>query len=174
MSSYKKYFISMFLLLFSSALLAQSLRITGKVFDNFDETLPGVTVMLRGSTTGTITDGNGEFTITVPSDTCVLTFSFIGYKTEEVKIGDARIITVRMKEEEKELDEVVVVAFGQQKKSSMISSIQTVNTKDLKIPSSNLTTTFAGKIPGLSLIKPQENPEMTTRNFCSWCNYIWL
>ncbi|MGI6078879.1 MAG: carboxypeptidase-like regulatory domain-containing protein, partial [Fastidiosipilaceae bacterium] len=149
MSSYKKYFISMFLLLFSSALLAQSLRITGKVFDNFDETLPGVTVMLRGSTTGTITDGNGEFTITVPSDTCVLTFSFIGYKTEEVKIGDARIITVRMKEEEKELDEVVVVAFGQQKKSSMISSIQTVNTKDLKIPSSNLTTTFAGKIPGV-------------------------
>jgi TonB-linked SusC/RagA family outer membrane protein len=149
MSSYKKYFITMSLLLFASALFAQSLRITGKVFDNFDETLPGVTVMLRGSTTGTITDSNGEFTITVPSDTCVLTFSFIGYKTEEVKIGDARIITVRMKEEEKELDEVVVVAFGQQKKSSMISSIQTVNTKDLKIPSSNLTTAFAGKIPGV-------------------------
>lgn len=134
---------------FSLPMFSQGIQMTGKVFDNFDETLPGVTVLIRGTTTGTTTDEKGEFSLTVPSDTCVLVFSFIGYKTEEIKIGKSRIITVKMEETEQELDEVVVVAFGQQKKTSMISSIQTVSTKDLKVPSSNLTTAFAGKIPGI-------------------------
>lgn len=134
----------------SFSLYAQSIKVTGKVLDNFDEMLPGVTIRVRGmEAIGTVTDVNGEFNLTVPSDTCVLLFSFIGYKTEGVKIGKSRIITVRMKEAEQELDEVVVVAFGKQKKASMISSIQSVDTKDLKIASSNLTTAFAGKIPGI-------------------------
>ncbi|MDD4697863.1 MAG: TonB-dependent receptor [Fermentimonas sp.] len=149
MNSYKRNIILLFLLLFTSVLNAQNIQVTGKVFDNFNEILPGASVMVRGSTTGTITDLNGEFNLNVPSDTCVLVFTFIGYKTEEVKIGNSRIITVRMREEEQELDELVVVAFGQQKKASMISSIQTVNTKDLKVPSSNLTSAFAGRIPGI-------------------------
>jgi TonB-linked SusC/RagA family outer membrane protein len=149
MNNNKKKLSLTLLLLCSFTMFSQNFQITGKVFDNFDGTLPGVTVIVRGSTTGTTTDANGEFNLIVPSDTCVLVFSFIGYKTEEVRIGESRIITVRMKEEERELDEVVVVAFGQQKKTSMVSSIQTVSTKELKIPSSNLTSAFAGRIPGI-------------------------
>lgn len=149
MNNNKKKLSLTLLLLCSFTMFSQNFQITGKVFDNFDGTLPGVTVIVRGSTTGTTTDANGEFNLIVPSDTCVLVFSFIGYKTEEVRIGESRIITVRMKEEERELDEVVVVAFGQQKKTSMISSIQTVSTKELKIPNSNLTSAFAGRIPGI-------------------------
>jgi TonB-linked SusC/RagA family outer membrane protein len=98
---------------------------------------------------GTSTNVNGEFTITVPSDTCVLQFSFLGYQPEEVRIGNKRVIAVTLKEKTESLDEVVVVAFGKQKKESVIASIQTINMKDLKIPGSNLTTAFAGKIPGI-------------------------
>lgn len=149
MNRCKVILIFLFLYFSSLTLSSQDIQLTGKVTDDFDETLPGVTVAIRGTSLGTSTDINGEFTLTVPSDSSVLIFSYIGYKTEEIKVGKSRIITVRMKEAEQELDEVVVVAFGKQKKTSMISSIETINTKDLRVPGSNLTSAFAGKIPGV-------------------------
>ena len=125
------------------------IRITGTVSDNFGELLPGVAVVLRGTTTGTSTDSNGEFTLTVPSDTSVLQFRFIGYRMQEVVVGNRKIIAVTMQEESTELGEVTIVAFGTQKRESIVSSIQTVNTKELMVPSSNLTTAFAGRIAGM-------------------------
>ena len=127
----------------------QGIRITGSVTDNFGEPLPGVAVLVKGTTEGTSANANGEFSITVPSDTSVLQFSYIGYQVQEVVVGNRRIIPVIMKEAVTELTEVTVVAFGQQKKASVIASIETVNTKDLQIASSNLTAAFAGKIPGI-------------------------
>ncbi len=127
----------------------QNIRIIGSVSDDFGETMPGVSVLIRGTSQGTATDTNGEFVLTVPSDTCVLRFTFLGYQTQEVKVGSKRVIPVTMKEATESLEEVVVVAFGRQKKESVISSIQSVNTKDLRIPGSNLTSAFAGKIPGI-------------------------
>ena len=130
--------------------LAQpGIRITGIVYDNFEEPTPGVSVVIRGSTVGTTTSGNGEFTITVPSDTSVLQFRFIGYQTQEVVVGNRTVLAVFMKEEAAELGEVVVVAFGTQKKESVIASIETVRVDDLRVPSSNLTTSFAGRMAGL-------------------------
>ena len=127
----------------------QGIRVNGAVSDNFGELLPGVAVVVRGTTTGTSTDGNGEFTITVPSDTSVLQFRFIGYRMQEIVVGSRRMIAVTMQEASTELEEVTIVAFGTQKKESVIASIESVNTKDLKIASSNLTSAFAGKIPGV-------------------------
>ena len=133
-----------------SLLAQQGIRVTGTVSDNYGELLPGVTIMVKGSpTTGTATDANGEFSITVPSESTVLQFSYIGYQMQEVTVGNRRIISINMLEEMTELSEVTVVAFGQQKKQSVIASVETVNTKDLKIASSNLTAAFAGKIPGV-------------------------
>jgi TonB-linked SusC/RagA family outer membrane protein len=128
---------------------AQDIPVTGAVSDDRGEALPGVMVAVRGTTLGTTTDANGEFRITVPSDTCVLQFSYIGYRKQEVTIGSRRIITVVMEEEVAELGEVTVVAFGVQKKASVIASVETVKIKDLKIPATNLTSAFAGKIPGV-------------------------
>ncbi|MDR1720252.1 MAG: TonB-dependent receptor [Dysgonamonadaceae bacterium] len=128
---------------------AAAIRVTGKVMDDFNNGITGVSVVVRGTLSGTNTDINGEFSISVPSDTCVLLFSYLGYQTEEVKVGNNRILAVTLREKAESLDEVVVVAFGKQKKESVVSSIETVNVKDLKIPSSNLTTAFAGKIPGI-------------------------
>ena len=128
----------------------QGIHVTGTVSDNFGERVPGVSVILRGSaSTGTITDANGEFSLTVPSDTSVLQFSYIGYRMQEIKVGNLKIITVTMQEDVAELGEVVVVAFGTQKKESVISAITTVNPSELKVPSSNLTTALAGKIAGV-------------------------
>ncbi|MDR1860197.1 MAG: TonB-dependent receptor [Bacteroidales bacterium] len=128
---------------------AQNIRVTGTVADEDGELLPGVSVVVRGTTQGTVTNPSGEYSISVPSDTCTLQFSFIGFVTENAKVGSRRIITVRLREAAAMLGDVTVVAFGTQKKESVIASIETVNTKDLKIASSNLTTAFAGRIPGI-------------------------
>ena len=143
----------------------QGIRINGAVSDNFGELLPGVSVVVRGSATGTSTDGNGEFTITVPSDTSVLQFRFIGYRMQEVVVGSRRMIAVTLLEETTELSEVTIVAFGTQKKESVVSSIQTVNTKDLHVPSSNLTTAFAGKMAGVIAYQTSGEPGYDNAEF---------
>ena len=129
--------------------MQQGIRITGTVSDNMGELLPGVTIMIKGTSTGTSTDINGEFSINIPSDTCVLQFSFIGYETQDVVVGNRRIIAVILSETSISIDEVTIVAFGTQKKESVLGSITTLNTKELKVPSSNLTTALAGRVSGL-------------------------
>jgi TonB-linked SusC/RagA family outer membrane protein len=150
-SSRLKTILFVLFLIFSGTgmMYAQGIRITGKVLDDFNKEIPGALVVVRGTTNGTTTNTNGEFALTVPSDTCVLRFSFIGYEPREVTVGKQRILSVTMKEATTEIEEVVVVAFGTQKKASAVASIEAVNVKDLKIASSNLTAAFAGKIPGV-------------------------
>ena len=149
-----------------SAIRAQpGIRVTGKVSDDDGEVLPGVNVIVRGSNTGTSTDMNGEFTITVPGDTSVLQFRFIGYKTQEVMVGKQRILAVTMQEAAAELGEVVVVAFGTQKKESVIGSISTVNIKDLKTPTSNLTTALAGNMSGVIAYQRSGEPGQDNADF---------
>jgi TonB-linked SusC/RagA family outer membrane protein len=123
--------------------------VTGTVSDHTGELMPGVNVVIRSTTTGVVTDRNGEFTVNVPADTSVLQFSFVGYQKQDVIVGARRVIAVTLNEEAAKLDEVTIVAFGKQKKESVIASIESVRMSDLKQPSSNLTSAFAGKIPGL-------------------------
>ena len=130
-------------------LAQQGIRVTGTVSDNAGGLLPGVAVVVVGTTVGATTDVNGEFNITVPDATAVLEFSFLGFQTQEVVVGNRRIIAVVMQEAAAEIDELVIVAFGTQKKESIVSSITTVKPSDLKVPSSNLTTSFAGRIAGV-------------------------
>ncbi len=91
---------------------------------------------------GTITDYDGKFSIDVSSKD-ILVFSYIGYKTQEVKVGDQKSLRIKMKEDSETLGEVVVTAFGTgQKKESIVGSIQTVRPNDLKVPSANLSNSF--------------------------------
>ena len=149
----------------SEAKVQQGIRVTGIVSDIFGEVLPGVTILVRGTSTGINTDTNGEFSLTVPSDTSVLIFSYIGYKTQEVLVGPRRIIAVTMQDDVAELGEVTVVAFGTQKKESVVSSIQTVNTRELTVPSSNLTTAFAGRIAGMISYQTSGEPGFDNASF---------
>jgi TonB-linked SusC/RagA family outer membrane protein len=123
--------------------------VTGTVSDYTGGVMPGVNVIIRGTTLGVVTDVNGEFMINVPADTSVLQFSFVGYQKQDVIVGARRVIAVTLNEEAAEMEEVTIVAFGKQKKESVIASIESVRMSDLKQPSANLTSAFAGKIPGL-------------------------
>ncbi|MDR2039261.1 MAG: TonB-dependent receptor [Bacteroidales bacterium] len=147
------------------ALQAQSIRITGSVTDEGGGPLPGVSVTIRGTSQGTATNMNGEFSINAPSDTSTLQFSFVGFQSQNVKIGNRRIIPVVLKEEAAQIGEVVVTAFGTQKKESVLASIESVNVKDLQIASSNLTSAFAGKIPGLISYQTSGEPGADNAQF---------
>ena len=142
------------------------IRITGIVSDSHGELLPGVNVILRSNpNVGANTDANGEFTLSVPSDTSVLQFRYIGFKMQEIKVGNRRILNVTMQEDLAELEEVVVVAFGKQKKESLIGSISTMNVKDLKVPSSNLTTALAGNMAGVIAYQRSGEPGQDNADF---------
>jgi TonB-dependent SusC/RagA subfamily outer membrane receptor len=143
----------------------QGIRVNGSVTDNMNELLNGVTVFVKGTTQGITTDERGEYSLLVPSDTATLIFSYLGYETQEVKVGKRRVITVILIAEAQDLDEVTIVAFGTQKKESVISAIQTVNTKDLKVPSSNLTTAFAGRIAGMISYQTSGEPGQDNAEF---------
>ena len=145
--------------------IQQGIRVTGTVSENSGELLPGVSVIVRGTTIGTTTDINGEFTITVPSDTSVLQFRFIGYQMQEIIVGNRRIIAVTMLEVVAEFEEVVVVAFGKQRKESLVSSIETVKVGELKVPSSNLTSAFAGRVAGLISYQTSGEPGADNAEF---------
>ncbi len=122
--------------------------VTGEAEDGTVSPLPGVTIVVAGTTRGVITDTDGTYSIEArPTDR--LTFSFIGMESQIVDIGGKQVINVVLKAKTEELDDVTVVAFGTQKKESVIASIETVKPSELKQPASNLTTALAGKIPGI-------------------------
>ena len=144
---------------------AQGIRITGTVSDNSGVTIAGVTVMVSGTTIGTTTDGNGEYAITVPNEDAVLEFAFIGFQPRETIVGNRRIISVFLDEAAEEIGEVVVTAFGRQRRESVVSSIETVRISDLTIPSSNLTTALAGRVAGLISYQTSGEPGADNADF---------
>lgn len=122
--------------------------VKGKVVDENGVPLPGVSIRLHGTRTGTMTDIEGDFQLRVADD-AVLDFTFIGYKEEQVLVKGKSKLKISMSPDTKKLDEVTVVAFGTQKKESVVGSVTTVRPGELKTTSSDLTTSFAGKIPGM-------------------------
>jgi TonB-linked SusC/RagA family outer membrane protein len=130
---------------------AKSIELSGVVISGTDnQPVIGASVFIDGTSIGTMTDVNGEYTLTVPASTKEVSFAYLGYITLKLAVKDRNLFRlVTIYEDSQSLDEVTIVAFGKQKKSSVVASIETVNMKDLKIPSANLTTAFAGKIPGM-------------------------
>lgn len=122
--------------------------LTGKVVDENGVPLPGVNIIIQGTRKGTATNVDGRYSITVKKSDA-LRFSFLGYKDEIVGVKGKKSINVDMRPDSKQLKEVQVVAFGSQKKESVVSSITSIKPGDLRTSSSDLTTSFAGKIPGM-------------------------
>ncbi len=101
-------------------LSAQERSITGKVSDEAGQSIPGVNIVEKGSTNGTTTDASGNYSIGVNSGDAVLVFSFIGYATQEVKVGNTSIFNVTLQPDVTSLEEVVVTALGVQKESKRL------------------------------------------------------
>ena len=134
----------------------QAITVNGKVMDGaFNEPMPGVAIQVQGTTTGTVTDLDGNFTLEVPSQDAVLIFSFVGYKTQNVTVGTQRTINVTMQEDTETLDEVVVTALGIQKKEkSLTYSTQVVGGDELtRAKDANMMNSLAGKTAGVQIMR---------------------
>ena len=126
--------------------------ITGTVTDNNGDNLPGASVQVKGTTIGTVTDGNGAFRLSVPSEESTLVFSFFGFATQEIAVGNQRTITVNLSESSQQIDEVVVVAFGTAKKEAYTGSVGVVGSDNIKLSQqTNVAQTLAGKVAGVQL-----------------------
>lgn len=122
----KKVFSLLMLLLSFTVLMAQEKSVTGRVTDENSEAIPGVTVVVKGTTVGTITDFDGNFKISVPAGKSVLQFSFVGFDSQEVDISTTSTVNLKLKQSTIGLDEVVAVGYGVQKKVNLSGSIESV------------------------------------------------
>ena len=136
---------------------AQDRNVSGVILDETDSGIAGAYVVVKGETRGAMTDDQGRFNITVsPSD--VLVASFLGYIDEEMKVGDQTKITIKLVPAENELEGVVKVAYGTQRKASVIGSISTVDMGVLTQSQGNLSTSLAGKLAGVVAIQKTGEP----------------
>ena len=129
----------------------QQQNVTGTVTDaTTGDPLPGVNILIEGTTIGVITDIDGKYSIEVSDENAVLVFSFVGYLTETVPVNKQSVIDLKLSPDIKTLDEVVVVGYGTQKKETLTGSISNIAGKDVtKSPSPNVTSSLVGKLPGL-------------------------
>ncbi|HEX3009293.1 MAG TPA: TonB-dependent receptor [Bacteroidales bacterium] len=142
----------------SASFFLQRLKISGKVTDTKGSPIPGVNITVKGTTRGTVTDENGFYSIEADKEDAVLVFSFIGYLTEEVPVGIQKEIDVKLIEDVKSLEEVVVVGFGTQKKGSVIGSVDRIETEKLKQPTRTISTSLAGRLAGVFAVQNSGEP----------------
>ena len=129
--------------------LAMDITVSGRVTDASGQPLPGVTVSLPGTTTGTATDIDGKYSLTVPEGT-PLVFSFIGFETQTIAIGERSVIDIVLAEDMTSLDEVVVVGYGTQKKTSVTAAVSSIDGEEIsKLPVTNLSNGLGGRLAGV-------------------------
>lgn len=142
---------TLFFLLFSLGAMAQ-ITVKGKIVDTQNEPLMGVNVVLQGTTAGTLTNIDGLFTMEVPDSKSTLSISYIGYKRQNIVVGSTRNFNVILHEDLQNLDEVVVVGYGVQKKSHLTGSVSKLKSEGLEeIPVSNIDQVLQGRIAGVSI-----------------------
>jgi TonB-linked SusC/RagA family outer membrane protein len=153
----------------------QQYTVTGSVTDaSTGEPMIGVTIQVKGTTTGQLTDVNGKFTIRIPDREAVLVFSFIGYTPQEIKVTQGSVVNVKMVTEAQAIDEIVVVGYGVQKKESVVGAITQVSSAALvQAGSAQITNAIAGKLSGVLTIQRRGEPgnnaaDIYVRGVSSW------
>lgn len=136
----------------------QARVVTGRVTED-GIGLPGVSVIIEGTTIGTVTDTDGNFTLEIPSDESVLVFSFIGYVAQKVPVGARSVIDVSMVADITQLDEVVVVGYGTQKKTTLTGAVSVIDNKDIvRTKNENVLNSLTGKLPGVRIVQKSAAP----------------
>jgi TonB-dependent starch-binding outer membrane protein SusC len=145
---------------FSLSVFAQSKTVTGVVKNEKGESLPAVSILVKGTTTGTSTDIQGKFSITVPNEKAILIFSSVSFATKEVAVSDKNNITILLEaEDSKNMNEVIVVGYGTTRKATLTGSVSTVKGSDIvKSPATNVSNSLVGRIPGLTAIQGSGEP----------------
>ena len=167
------------LLFLSSSLMAQNQRIIkGQVLDENKEPLIGATVIIKNlKSSGTITDVNGHFSLSLPSDRNIIQISYISCKTQEINVADKNNITVTMQDNNVGLSDVVVVGYGKQKKASVVVAITQTTGKVLERAGgiTDIGAALTGNLPGVVTIASsglpgEEDPKIVIRGSSSWNN----
>ena len=152
----------------------QKIEIRGIVTDTKGLSLPGATVMVKGTTTGTITDAEGNFKLSIPIDAKILVFTFVGMKSQEFQIVGKTKFNVALEEESVAVEDVVVIGYGTRKKESIIGAISQVENKALiQSGTANVTNAIAGKLVGITTMQQRGLPgnndaEIVIRGLSSW------
>jgi len=160
----------LFMLLASTVLFAQERKITGKVVDQADgQGIPGVNVSLKGIPSNVSTNADGAYTIQVKSNSDVLVFSYIGYTRQTIPVGTQTTINVKLVSDNQNLDDVVVVGYGTQKKVTLTGAVSTVNMKSIEdVPALSLSASLRGSAPGFAVSggaqRPGQGTTITVRN----------
>ena len=137
----------------------QQITITGTVTDASGEPLPGVSVMVKGTTQGTATDTNGAYTLAVQNENAILVFTYIGFISQELAVGSQRVINVGLIDDTRTIEEVVVVGYGTQKKANLTGAVSHVGANELtKRPSYSVGSLIQGRVPGLNIIQQTGEP----------------
>lgn len=152
----------------------QQIRITGKIVEENGDPMPGVNVVVQGTSVGTVTDIDGNFSISVPNEESVLVFSFIGYTEQHIIVGVQKTINITLKEDTQQLEDVVVVGYGVQKKETVVGAVSQITTETLvRSGVTNVTNAIAGKLSGVLTIQQTGEPgsndsEIIIRGLSSW------
>ncbi|WP_245859760.1 TonB-dependent receptor plug domain-containing protein [Spirosoma aerolatum] len=145
--------------------------VTGTVLDEKGSPLVGVNIQIKGTTRGTASDARGTYRIDVPNGSSVLVFSYIGYKKQEITVGNQSVVNVSLESDAGALEEVVVVGYGTQKRSSLTGAVSTVTPKELTaLPVPNVASALQGRVPGVSVVNnggPGSSPIVQIRGIGS-------
>lgn len=153
-------FVVLFSLLGAEAAYSQESgkrRVTGTVIDTNGEPLVGATVQIQNTSVGTITNVDGLYVIDV-TDKDILTFSYIGYLSQNLPVKGKDVLNVTLSEDTQMMEDVVVIGYGKEKRAAMVSSVSTIDSKQLASPSSNITNNLAGQLAGLISIQRSAEP----------------
>jgi TonB-linked SusC/RagA family outer membrane protein len=154
-----KFLLIGFFLLTRLSAFAQQKSISGTVTGEDKVPLPGVTVLVKGTNVGTLTDGNGKYTLSIPANANTLVFSFVGMQTREIQLGAGNVYDAVISESSLGLEEIVVVGYGTQKKISVTGAIVSIGTADLvKSPTAAITNSLAGRVTGLTTVQYSGQP----------------
>lgn len=146
------------LLLMLVTLSGWAQRISGIVRDGSGNTLPGVSIIVKGTTNGTVTNADGAYTIQAPQD-ATLVFSYVGMKPQEKRVGHARTLNITLEDDESTLNDIVVVGYGKVKRESLTGAVSDIRgDKLLETPSTNISSLLGGRLPGLSSVQTSGQP----------------
>lgn len=169
----KNNFLLMSFLLFQMLIYAQDrISVSGTVYDNDNQPLPGTSIIVKGTTTGTQTDFDGNFVLDNVPDSAILVFSYIGFTTLEIQVQGRTTINIELQEDTQTLEEVVVVGYGTQRKADLTGSIATVKSEDItRTPSAAPMQALQGKVAGLQVVSsgaPGTAPTIRVRGLGSY------
>ena len=142
--------------------MQQARKVTGKVTDSSGSPIPGVTVVVKGTSNGTIADTNGNYTISNVPDNATLQFSFVGLQMQEIVVGNKTTIDVTLTEETFGIEEVVAIGYGTQRREAVTGSVASITGESLRdIPSSNFSQALQGRLPGVEFSQTSTRPGST-------------